>query len=401
MKKTLFYIFIFLIFIPNVNAFELSSEKAVLYNMNENKIIYELNKNEKTSIASLTKIMTTLVAIENIKDYNEKVTINYEMLKGLVEENAAVIGLKVGQSVTYNDLLYGMFLSSGADATRAIAISISGNEKKFVELMNIKAKELGMLNTHFENTVGLDDINHYSTVNDVSIMLRAALKNSKFYEIFSSESYVFSDKSLTAYSTLKKTAKKYNYDVSYIIGAKTGFTYDAGKCLASLAIDKENNIKYLLVTTNASINTNDAYHIKDAVTIYNYYFQNYKYYNIVKKGELLLNLPTKYGKKEANFYAYNDISYYYDNSFDSNKILLKYNGLDLITTNMKEGTRVGEIEVFYDNELVDVINIYLEEKINFSIIQFLKDNIFYFVAFILIIILFNIKRIIIPLLKNS
>ena len=104
---------------------------------------------------------------------------------------------------------------------------------------------------------------------------------------------------------------------------------------------------------------------------------------------------------QNNFYAYNDISYYYDNSFDSNKILLKYNGLDLITTNMKEGTRVGEIEVFYDNELVDVINIYLEEKIDFSIIQFLKDNIFYFVAFILIIILFNIKRIIIPLLENS
>ena len=355
----------------SVNAFELSSKKAVLYNMNENKIIYELNKDEKTSIASLTKIMTTLVAIENIDDYNKKVTINYEMLKGLAEENAAVIGLKVGQNVTYNDLLYGMFLSSGADATKAIAISISGNEKNFVELMNIKAKELGMLNTHFENTVGLDDINHYSTVNDVSIMLRSALKNSKFYEIFSSDSYSFSDKSLIVYSTFKKTAKMYNYNVNYIIGAKTGFTYDAGKCLASLAIDKENNIKYLLVTTNAEINTKDAYHIKDATTIYNYYFQNYKYYNLVKKDQLLLTLPIKYTTKKVNFYAYNDLNYYYDNTFNSNKISFKYTGMDLITQNMKKGTRIGEIEIFYDNELVDVINLYLEE--NIDSVEFCKE----------------------------
>lgn len=386
MKKFLFYIFIYLIFIPRVSAFNLSSKKAVLYNMNENKIIYELNKDEKTSIASLTKIMTTLVAIENIDDYNKKVTINYEMLKGLAEENAAVIGLKVGQSVTYNDLLYGMFLSSGADATRAIAIAISGNEKDFVKLMNIKAKKIGMLNTNFKNTVGLDNDNHFSTVNDVSIMIREALKNNKFYEIFSSDSYSFSDKSLIVYSTFRKTAKMYNYNVNYIIGAKTGFTYNAGKCLASLAIDEENNIKYLLVTTNASINTNDAFHIKDATTIYNYYFKNYKYYNLVKKDQLLLSLPIKYGTKKVNFYAYNDLNYYCDNTFNVNKISFKYNGIDSITSNMKKGTRVGEIEIFYDNESVDVINLYLEENIDFSIIKFLINNIFYFVVFILIII---------------
>ena len=247
--------------------------------MNEDKIIYEINKDEKTSIASLTKIMTTLVAIENIQNYDEKVTLNYSMFTGLAEANAAVIGLRSGQVVTYNDLLYGMFLASGADATRAIAISISGSEEAFVELMNKKAKELGMTNTNFVNTTGLDEDNQYSTANDVAILLKEALKNEKFKEIFTTESYSFTDKSLTAYSTLRKTATNYGYDVGYIKGAKTGFTYNAGKCLASFAIDEENNIEYLLVTTNASINTNDAYHIKDAATIYNYYFNNYKYHN--------------------------------------------------------------------------------------------------------------------------
>lgn len=97
------------------------------------------------------------------------------------------------QKVTYNDLLYGMFLASGADATRAISISISKSEEQFVELMNKKAQELNLKNTHFTNTVGLDDENHYSTLNDVAIILKGALKNKKFKEIFTTDSYTFSD----------------------------------------------------------------------------------------------------------------------------------------------------------------------------------------------------------------
>ena len=117
MKKILLSITLFFLFITNINALELSSEHVVLYNMNEDKIIYEVAKDEKTSIASLTKIMTTLVAVENISNYDEKVTLHYNMFTGLREANAAVIGLKSGQVVTYNDLLYGMFVASGADAT--------------------------------------------------------------------------------------------------------------------------------------------------------------------------------------------------------------------------------------------------------------------------------------------
>lgn len=325
MKKIILSIVLFFFVITNVNALELSSKHAVLYNINEDKIIYELNKDEKTSIASLTKIMTTLVAIENIKNYDEKIKINSNMFIGLKEENAAVIGLQNGQTVTYNDLLYGMFVASGADATRALAISIAGSEESFVELMNNKAKEMSMNNTHFANTTGLDNDNHYSTVNDIAILLKTALKNEKFKEIFKASSYTLTDNSLTVYSTLRKTAKNYGYNVDYIEGAKTGFTYDAGKCLASLAIDETNNIEYLLVTTNASISTSDAYHIKDAVDIYTYYFDNYKYHNLIDKGDLILTLPTKYGKEpNINIYALEDIKYYLNNTFNKKDIKLNY-----------------------------------------------------------------------------
>lgn len=397
MKKILLSIIIFLVFITNVNALDLSSRHIVLYNMNEDKIIYELNKDEKTSIASLTKIMTTLVAIENIDNYDEKVKLTYNMFTGLAEANAAVIGLKSGQVVTYNDLLYGMFLASGADATRAIAISISGSEGSFVELMNKKAKELGMNNTNFVNTTGLDEENQYSTVSDVAILLKETLKNEKFKELFTSSSYTFTDKSMTVYSTLRKTAKSYGYDVSYIMGAKTGFTYDAGRCLASFAFDEKNNIEYLLVTTNASVSTSDAYHIKDAITIYDYYFSNYKYHNLVDKNELILTLPTKYGKEpNVNIYATDDIKYYLDNNFNKKDVKLKYSGVNIVATSMEKGTKLGQIEVIYNNEVLNTFDVYLPERVSFSILVFLKENIKYVVSIELIFILalvFIIKKI--------
>lgn len=398
MKKLILNIIVFLCFIPNVNALDLSSKHAVLYNMNEDKIIYELNKDEKTSIASLTKIMTTLVAIENIEDYDKKVTLYSSMFRGLAEENAAVIGLRSGQVVTYNDLLYGMFIASGADATRAIAISIAGSEDAFVELMNKKAEYLGMTNTHFVNTTGLDEDNQYSTVNDVAILLKEALKNEKFKEIFTTSSYTLTDKSLTVYSTLRKTAKSYGYNVDYIEGAKTGFTYDAGKCLASLSFDEKNNIEYMLVTTNASINTNDAYHIKDAVTVYNHYFENYKYHNLVDKNDLILTLPTKYGKEESiNIYVTEDVKYYLDNTFNKEEVILNYTGTDIVTTNMEKGTKLGQIEVIYNNEVLSTFDVYLPEKVDFSILAFLKENIEYVISgiigfILLLIIIIKIKK---------
>ena len=358
--------------IINVSALDIYSEYAVLYNLNDNQVIYEQKKDEKTSVASLTKIMTTLVAIEHICNYDEKVVINSSMFTGLAEENAAVIGLKNKQEVTYNDLLYGVFLGSGADATRALAISIAGSEDNFVELMNAKASELNLQNTHYTNTVGLDDDNHYSTVNDVAILLKVAYQNEKFKEIFTTESYIFSDNSLTVTSTFRKTAQTYGPNPTYILGAKTGYTLDAGRCLASIAFDKENQITYLLVTTNAE---SIYYPVKDAITIYNHYFENYKYYQLIKKGDLLITLPTKYSNtKEVSFYAKKDIQKYLPNDLLDYNAVLQYEGKKVITPNMKVNTKIGSIQVMYQDEIIDTIDIILNSKISFSLIAFIIAN---------------------------
>ena len=184
MKKII--IIIILLIIPlNVFALtypELNSKKGIVYDLTDNKILYEKDSESISSIASLTKIMTTIVAIENINNYDQVVTFTNEM-KQLVRWDASVAGLKVGDKVTYKDLLYASILPSGADATIALALSTSGSIKNFTDKMNAKAKELGLNNTSFVNVTGLDEENHYSTAKDVLDLLKYALNNKLFKEI--------------------------------------------------------------------------------------------------------------------------------------------------------------------------------------------------------------------------
>lgn len=387
MKKVLLTILLFLTLIGNVGALELNSNNAVLYNLNENTVIFEKNKDEITSIASLTKIMTTLVAIENITDYNQTVTVNSSMLTGLKEANAAVIGLKAGHKVTYKDLLYGTFLASGADATRALTISIAGSENNFVNMMNEKAKELGLTNTNFTNTTGLDTkTGQTSTVDEVAKLLLKALENEMFSEIFYTKSYTFSNRLMTVYSTLEKTAETYNIDISGVLGGKTGYTTAAGRCLASIAYDEVNNIKYLLVTTNADTDGRKSEHIKDASKTYKYYFENFKYHNLIEKNENLVTLPTKYVKETSITFKANDIvSRYLENTFDKEKVEIKYTGIDVIEAGSKKDTKIGEVEIIYEGTTYEIIPIVLENDIKFSLWVFIKDNIIIISIIILIV----------------
>ncbi len=372
MKKIIFTIL--LLFPIFVSALEINSKHAILYNLNEDKIVFEKNSNEITSIASLTKIMTTIVAIENIENLDAKVTITEKDFNGLYD--ASLAGFEVGDEVTYRDLLYGTMLPSGAEASQALANNISGSVNVFAGLMNEKAKELGMKNTHFVNTSGLDVNNHYSTVYDVAVLLKYCLNNKTFKTIFESTSYKTSNGELTLYSTFRYTAIKYNYKSDYILGAKTGYTDDAGKCLASIAYDQNNDILYLLVTTGANTSTDDAYHIKDATNIYTYYFENYGYVNLMDENELLVSIKTKYSKnKYLNFYAKEDVSFYTKkDEFDKNKIKLIYDGVNIIDQSIKKGEKLGTVGIYYDDEYINSLDIILNDEYKFSIIYFLLQN---------------------------
>lgn len=392
MKKyilTLLTFFLFFCFSTNVQAIEINSKHAIMYNLNDNTIIYEKEAYQKTAIASLTKIMTCLVSIENIDNLDSKITINRDAFTGLAEANASLAGFHIGDQVTYLDLLMGLFLPSGADAARALAINIAGNEENFVKLMNQKAKDLNLANTHFVNITGLDTEGHYSTVYDIANLLKYALSNPTFKQIYETNQYITTN-NLKFYSTRITSTKNYSLDISKINGSKTGYTGDAGLCLASTAT--YNNVNFLLVTTGANPNANIPYNFTDALSLYSYYYNNYSYQNILNKDQLLVTLDVDYSSNNSyNVLAQESIQKYLPNSFSINEITYEWNGPSKISYKNHLGDKLGTIDIIYNEKILESIDVYLNNKISFNLISYLiQTKIIYPIGIITIIFIFLI-----------
>ena len=390
MKYLIF--FLFLLIPININALEINSEHAILYNMNEDMVLYEKDADTRTYIASLTKIMTTIVAIENIDDINEYVTIPYEGLEGLIEANASVAGFRLGQKVTYKDLLYGILLPSGADATKTVAYYIAGSEDNFVDLMNKKALDLGLTNTHFANTSGLDTDNHYSTVREMSIILKYALQNETFKEIYTTNTYTTSDNSLTFKSVYSNYLNRYDLENKYIYGTKTGYTSLAGYCLSSIA--NYDGVEYMLITTNADGTSNYPLHIMDANMIYDYYTNNYHYLDIINKNDILLTLNTKNSKEDKlEIKANETISKYLNKNITKDDFLFDYNGLNEINYFTDKG-QIGTLNIKLDNEIITTIPIIYDGSLSFSLIEFIINNLLVIIPIsfiLLILVIFKLR----------
>lgn len=354
-----------------------ANKNTVLYNLNDNKIIYEENGDDKVAIASLTKIMTTLIAIENIKNIDEEVTITNEAFKNTTGYTKA--GFKVGDKVTYKDLLYGIMLPSGADAVNATIINVTNDKSKYVDLMNNKAKELNLNNTHFDNAVGMDtedengnivkdfssykDSGNYSTANDMATLLKYALENQTFKEIFEAREYIVPSTKLKLNSTLKTYSKNTDLNIENIKGAKSGFTDGAGYCLASTA--EINDVNYLLIVLGSNT-TYKSNAIKDTVTIYDYYSKNYSYQKISTKGDTLHKIKIKLGKKEYyDVKVKDDITLYLKNDIDKTKIKYEYEGINELNYKIKKNTKLGTITIKYEDEELYKQDIYLDEDIKY------------------------------------
>ena len=382
--KYIKYLLILFILIPiKVNALEINSKNAILYNMNDNEILFEKDSEKEIPIASLTKIMTTIVAIENIKNIDETVIIPKEGLEGLVEANASVAGFKLNESVTYEDLLYGSLLPSGADATQTLAYYISGGIEEYVELMNKKAKELKLNHTHFSDVTGLDDKNNYSSVKDISTLLKYALNNNTFKKIFTTTSYITSNKRLKLESTLLYYTNTYKLNNKYIYGSKTGFTDIAGLCLASIA--QYDGIEYLLVTAGAPSETRYPYHFIDAFNIYDYYVNNYYNLNIYDKKKPLLSLNTNYSKeKKYNVFLDDNITKFVSKDITENDFTFNYQGTEVVTPFTKKG-QIGTMTIKFNEETIRTIPIIYDGSLTLSISDLLLDNLIFIVLFIIII----------------
>lgn len=356
-------------------AFEIEglySKNVLVYNLDEDKILYNVKSEDKISIASLTKIMTTIVAIENIENLDETITITSKMLDD-IPYDASTAGLEVGDKVTYKDLLYASLIPSGADATQSLAVSISGSVSKFVELMNNKAKSLNMKNTHFVNTTGLDEEGHYSTLEDILILIKYALKNETFKSVFETKSYTTTN-NIKLKSTLDYYNRDFNYNISYVLGSKTGFTDDAGLCLLTLSNVDDTNI--ITITANAPYSYGNSKNMMDLNTIKTSLDKSFEKATLITENEQLIVLNTKYAKeKKIKITSPYEITKYVEKPFNKDKIKTEYTGEKIISYKTEKGTKLGEIKISYNDELVDIIEVKLDKDLHFSLWVFIKDNI--------------------------
>ena len=382
MKKILFSLFCFFSIILSVNALnppEMYSNNYILYDLTDNSIIYKKNENDKISIASLTKIMTTITAIEKITNLNDSVIITNEMLSN-IKFDASLAGLKVGDKLTYKDLLYASILPSGADATQALAYSLSGSIFEFVKDMNSLAKKIGMNDSNFVNVTGLDIDNHYSTINDLLKMLKYSLENETFKTIYETKTYKLSN-GLEVNATIKKYNNLMKLDISRILGSKTGYTNNAGLCISS--IFKSNNHEFIFISANAPFIYGNYYNLRDNLNIIDFMDKNYQNEVIAKKDEIYKTISIKYSNVSSyDIHLSKDVLYYLPNDFNKDNIKIDYIGKNE-TTFLDNLKKIGIIKVSYNGNTIYEENVILKDiKINFYLLTCINLLIFFIILII-------------------
>lgn len=359
MKKLGFCLLLFLFFIGNVKAEDLTpnAESAILLEVSTGKVLYEKNADEKLAPASMTKVMSMLLIMEAID--SGKIGMEDEVI---ISDNASSMGgsqifLQTGEKYKVGELLKGIAIASGNDAVVAMAEKVSGSVEAFVNAMNEKAKSLGLTNTHFDNPHGLDSETHYTTARDMSIMAQELLKHEKILEFTSIyEDYLKKpDGSSTWLVNTNRLVRFYEG----VDGLKTGFTSTAGYCITTTA--KRNNMRLLSVVMKAE--TSDL-RSKDTVAMLNYGFNTYKLDVLLSKEEDLGKVKVEKGKETVvKIYLENDVTIL--SKVSDEEITYDYN---LVVSDIKapiqNNEKVGYLEIM-DNEgnIIKEVNVVVKEEI--------------------------------------
>ena len=247
------------------------AKNAILIDVDDSEVVAYRNEQIKLYPASLTKIMTLIVAVENIDDLSATVQITNDMVAPYIALDASRAGFEPDETPTLKDVLYGMILCSGADASLAAAEYVAGSEQAFVRLMNDKCQEIGLKNTHFTNVVGLHDKDNYSTAEDIAVLLDYAIQYPVCYEVLTAVEYKVPPteqhpEGLTFASTLFSRMYGNEMPSVKVIGGKTGYTDEAGNCMATFA--EINGKTYILVLCGGKTNWNNVYNTLSAYSVY-------------------------------------------------------------------------------------------------------------------------------------
>ena len=341
----------------NENKFAENAKSAIMIEASTGTILYEKNKDDKLPMASMTKMMTLLLIMEEIESGNLKWN---EMIT--TSEHAASMGgsqifLEVGEKMSVEDLVKGICIASGNDASVAMAERIGGTEEKFVSLMNKKAEKLGLSNTHFENACGLDSDNHYSSANDMSIIAKELVKHKKILE-FSGTYEDYLRKNTEKSFWLVNTNKLVRY-YQGVDGLKTGYTKNAGYCITTTA--ERGNMRLITVVMGEP---SSAIRNSETTTMLDYGFNTYEAKKIITKDSVISKQKVEFGKKDSvELTPMEDYKVLKEKS-STNKNITYQLSSNPIKAPVKVGDKVGKIKIIENNKTIQEIDVTVKENVN-------------------------------------
>lgn len=386
MKKIFSFLLTLLItFLPVFNTNNLSfadsepnltAEYAVLMDYETGQVLYNKNGHSKLYPASTTKAWTAYVVLKHVNDLNQVVEI-----KDLPIVDGSSMYLKEGEAFTVEELLDALLIHSSNDVAMVLAKYVGGSVENFVNMMNDEAKSIGAENTHFNNPHGLPDENHYTTAYDMALMARKAMDNKIFRDIVNTKSVKYPATEAYPYeryfentnqfltSRSKMNYKGQEVDIKYDIvdGIKTGYTDAAGKCLLSTGV--KNNIRVISAVFKSTVD--DLY--LDSRTLLDYGFDNFYVKEIVDKDDFIKNKKVFLSKEKKLIYQpETNYSVALSNNSNAGDYSIKTK-LDNIKLPIKEGDKVGTLEVYKNKKLEKSIDLVAKNDVT-SIFAFFKEN---------------------------
>ncbi len=337
-----------------------TAKAAFLYERNSGTLLYSKNADEKMYPASLTKVMTCMLALENLKDLNEVITVSESAISGL-DPDGSNISLQTGEEISVENLLYALMVSSANDAGAVLAERVSGSQEAFVEMMNQKAKDLGCVQTHFANVHGLHDENHYTTARDLARIMLAAVENPVFRKFDSTASYTIpatnmsEERELLTTNFMIGTDRMDTFYDERVTGGKTGFTNAAGRCLMCTASDEEKGISLLSVVLGTQEEVmDDGYTItyygnfEETSVLLKVGFENFEEHQLTMEGQALEQFPVTDGKNAVAVGPASELHTMLPADYEKSDLTVK---CELTNSTLKapvsQGETVGTCRVWY------------------------------------------------------
>ena len=345
----------------NVEEMELNSRIALIYDRASGRILYEKNGNKQTPMASTTKIMTAIVVLENA-NLKDTVTITSKA----AGTGGSRLGLKKNDKITVNDLLYGLMLRSGNDAAVALAIHIGGSIEGFAQMMNDKAKEMGLTNSHFVVPHGLDNEGHYTTAYELAKMADYALNIANFKEIVSIKSTTIY---INGYAKAINNTNQLLGSISGVYGVKTGFTNGAGRCLVSSC--KRDDLDIITVIIGADTT---KMRTADTIKLIQYTYENFEIINIKEIVDRKLEqwLDVNQGRIYVNKGIKNNVALLLDEldfetmavkKTDVDKVEIEVNSIFYLEAPVSKNQVIGNAKVTLNGEVIDILQMCAKEEI--------------------------------------